>query len=79
MRPCTPYAIYVAENSIWEGAYFYCGGLMKDTFYGIVHHLMYSKLFPRENSPNYIKMLHRTIQFYYRAFIENQVDERGMF
>ncbi len=32
LRPCTPHAIYIAENTIWESSYFFCGSLMKDTF-----------------------------------------------
>lgn len=52
---------------------------MKDTFYGFAHHLLYSKLFSPANSQNYIKMIHRIIQFFYRAFIDEQVDDRGTF
>ncbi len=27
-----PHAIYIAENTIWESSYFFCGSLMKEPF-----------------------------------------------
>lgn len=79
MRPCTPFAIYVTQSTIWEGSYFYCGGLFKDTFYGVVHHFFYSKRFSPDYCSSHMKLIHRMIQFYYRAFIENGIHTLGKF
>lgn len=77
MRPCTPYTIYVAHNTIWEGNYFYCGGLLRNSFHGIIHHFFYSKNFSPDYCPNHLKLLHRIIQFYHRGLVENELHERG--
>ncbi len=77
MKPSTPYFIYAAKNTIWETHYFYCGGLMQESFHGIILHFLYSKRYSRESRPNFLKLILRMIQFHYLAFIEGAIEDLG--
>lgn len=50
---------------------------MKDTLYGLIHHFFYSDRFSAENCSSHMKLLHRIIQFYFLAFVEQKIDPRG--
>ncbi len=50
---------------------------MQESFQGILLHFVYSKRFSAESCPNFLKLIHRMIQFHYLGFIEGTIDDLG--
>ena len=50
---------------------------MRNTMVGLVLHLLYGESYSRDHCKSHMMMLHRIIQFHYRAFIELKIQSPG--